>query len=78
MTATELESVRSALAELVGDWNQAADRGATNQSIALVVYDDGSGYIATQTGPLRQQQRIHDFDDAAELLAFFSSEGVIQ
>lgn len=48
-----LSSTLECLAELIYEWNQSAadgDRGPSNNAIALILYDDGSGKVCTYWG----------------------------
>lgn len=52
-TEQALRVTMNALCELICQWNLAAmddDRGASNDAIALILYDDGSGKVCTYWG----------------------------
>lgn len=59
------------LAEIIDQWNDACaddDRGRCNHALALIIYDDGSGRVATHNEFLGENylnDQIH-FDDIAE------------
>lgn len=86
MTKASLESVIDALVEIVDGWNDAAvdeDRGRSNDTLCLTLYDDGSGFLGRRDsydGP--DGERVNDIDDwcefsnIEELVTVLESEGV--
>lgn len=78
MTKPALESVIDAMAELIGDWNAAAedgDRGPDNKAIALIVWDDGSGKVGVR-GWGSEVEYMWDFNNTDELIRLIEDDGV--
>lgn len=79
MTKKDLESVVDGLAELIGEWNQAAedgDRGAANDALVLTIMDDGSGSLGKR-GWGGTVDEIHQFDNAEHLAQLLGNEGAV-
>ena len=77
--AGELARALCDLANIAEDWNDAAEetdeRGRGNSAIGLIVFDNGSGYIAqfqqSPTGPLDNGHIEHQFGSPEEAEDWF-------
>ena len=76
MTKAKFEAVVTMLVEIVDGWNESAideDRGRANDSIYLVLSDDGSGTIG-RGRPESDCDSAHSFDDFRELAEILGHE----
>ena len=68
ITREQVITVVEALAELIDNWNDDAmdeDRGRDNNTLCLLIWDDGSGQLGTQWGDVFNKQM--EFSNAEEL-----------
>lgn len=74
-TRQDVEAVLDKLVGLIGDWNQLAyepdERGPSNDAIAIILYDDGSGVVATYWGTIDKDPNLNlaegHFKNTAEM-----------